>query len=553
MWVGDGPFTRRAVDYAERVIAGDIPSCKQIRQACQRFLDDVDGDNWTYSADHVEHVCQFAEKLPHTKAGWATRKELIRLEDWQVWILASIFGFIGKNGLRKVREAFLLIPRKNGKSTLAAVIALYMAFLDGEAGAEVWIGANSMDQADACFIPVKKMAERTPEFLDAYGIQVAAKSVHSPDGSFVRSMIGKPGDGSNPHCAILDEAHENDSPDQYDTMKTGMGAREQPLLLTITTAGFNLAGPCRQLQLGAEAVLNGSIRNESLFAAIYTVDDGDDWKDYTIWKKANPNYGVSLMEATMRQYFEDAQNTPSKRATLLTKHLNIWQNSATGWLDQLDWMACTGAPPLEELETKPAYMGVDIATQTDIAAVALVVMHEQMPHLYPFLFVPSGALEGSKNASAYAEWIDKGFLIQTDGNALDFAHVKEVVLGLAARFQVRGIAYDQWQGQQLAQELYVDHGLPVQKFIQSISNYNPVMKHFEGLVADHKLRHTNNPCLNWMAANISVRPNRHDMIMPEKPDNQHHLKIDGMVAALMAMALQLADNEVPVELDIMFL
>lgn len=553
MWVGDGTYTRRAVDYAEGIVEGRIQSCLRIRQSCQRFLHDIDGDDWTLSADHVESVCGFAELLQHTKSVWASRKETIKLEDWQIWVLAVIFGMLGPDGLRKHREAFLLIPRKNGKSTLAAVIALYMAFLDGEAGAEVWIGANSMDQADACFVPAKEMVKKADELREAFGITVAAKSVFSDDNSFVRSMIGKPGDGSNPHCAILDEAHENDSSDQYDTMKTGMGARLQPLLLTITTAGFNLAGPCRQRQLDAEAVLAGNVQNDRLFAAIYTVDDDDDWRDYETWKKANPNYGVSVMDSFLRQQWEDALNKPSEKPSLLTKHLNIWQNSATGWLDQLDWMACAGAPPLEELETKTAYIGVDIATQTDIAAVSLVVLHEQMPHIYPFLFVPSGALEGSKNASAYAEWIDKGFLIQTDGNALDFAHVKEVVLDLAARFQVRGIAYDQWQGQQLAQELYVDHGLPVQKFIQSISNYNPVMKHFEGLVADHKLRHTNNPCLNWMAANISVRPNRHDMIMPEKPDNQHHLKIDGMVATLMAMALQLADNEVPVDLDIMFI
>lgn len=553
MWIeGDGPFTRRAVDYAERVAAGDEPACKQIKQACQRFLDDIDGDDWTFSPDRIEHVCAFGEMLPHTKAGWASRRELIRLEDWQVWVLASLFGFVGPDGFRKVREAFLLIPRKNGKSTLAAVIALYLAFMDGEAGAEVWIGANSMDQADACFIPAKKMAEQTPAFLEAYGITVAAKSVFTQDGSFVRSMIGKPGDGSNPHCAILDEAHENDSSDQYDTMKTGMGSREQPLLLTITTAGFNLAGPCRQRQLDAEAVLAGNVKNDALFAAIFTIDEGDDWKDFATWEKANPNLGVSVSAKYLEGQWQDALNKPSEKPSLLTKHLNLWQNSATGWLNQLDWIQCRSDVSLEDLKKKPCWIGMDLSTQLDIAAVVMAVWHEGKPHLFPYLFLPEGGLESSKNAGAYLEWIEAGYLIQTEGNALDFQVVKEQVLALAKDFDVRGLAYDQWQGQQLAQELQ-NEGIPVFKFVQNLANFNPVMKHFEGLVADHKICHSNNPCLNWMAANISVKPNNRDLLFPHKPDGQIHLKIDGMVAALMAIGLQMSEPEPLPDLDIFFI
>lgn len=499
-WIGESDFAARAVQFAEEVVDGQRTFCRQIRQACARFLADVDGDEWTLSGDRAEHVCRFAELLPHTKGAWASKRELLKLEEWQVFVLVAIFAFEGADGLRKVREAFLLIPRKNGKSFIAAVIALYMAFLDGEGGAEVWIGANSMDQAEACFGPCRQMAQRTPELMEAFDIEVLAKRISTSEGSFISAMIAKPGDGSNPHCAILDEAHENDSSEQYDTMKTGMGSREQPLILTITTAGFNLAGPCRQRQLDAEAVLNGTVKNDALFAAIFTVDEDDDWQDFDTWKKANPNLGVSVKESFLRRQYEDALNKPSEKPSLLTKHLNVWQNSSTGWLSQLDWMKCVGERSIDDLAGQPAYIGFDLSTRLDITAVVLVTMDGDSPAIFPFMFVPEGAIEGNKNASAYLEWIEAGHLIKTEGNSVDFALVKETILELADKFSIQGIAYDQWQGEQLAQELFNDHGMNVQKFVGVPKYFSPVMRHFEALVADHKLRHPDNPCLNWMTS-----------------------------------------------------
>ncbi|MCW2365558.1 phage terminase large subunit-like protein [Sphingobium sp. B7D2B] len=549
MWAeGEGPFTTVAVTYAEEIVAGSIPACLQIRQACQRFLNDIDGDVWEFVPANIERVCKFMRLLPHVKGKWARRRETLALEPWQVWILAGIFGFVDpETRLRKVREAFLLIPRKNAKSTLAAGIGLYMGFLDNEEGAEVWIGANSKTQADACFVPARQMVVKTPQLMQAAGIKVQAESVFSPrTGSFLRSMIGKPGDGSNPHCAILDEAHENDSSEQYDTMKTGMGAREQPLLLTITTAGFNLAGPCRQLQIDAEAVLAGTVRNDALFAAIYTIDPDDDWRDFEVWKKANPNYGVSVLPDNLEGYHRDAINLPAKKATLLTKHLNVWQNATNGWLDQQDWLACKSDATLESLRGRPAYIGFDLSTQTDITALALCVTGENdKPHFFPFFFLPEGAIAKSKTADAYRAWVDAGHIQLTDGNATDFAAVKAKLVELLDMFDVRGMAYDSWQGHQMSQEMQSDFpNLPIVKFAQNIGNYNPVMQAFEALVVDHKLAHNDNPCMNWMANNVSIRPNSANHLFPNKPDKQMHLKIDGIVASLMAYAQHL--NQAPV-------
>ena len=547
MWLeGDGPFTRKAVEYAEQVVAGSIVVCLQIRQACQLFLDEIDGEDWEFRPAAVERVCKFIELLPHSKGTWASKRETLRLEPWQVWILAAIFGFVDPaSGYRKVTEALLLIPRKNGKSTFAAGIANYMAFLDGEAGAEVWIGANSKDQADACFQPCRQMVIRAPQFAEAAGIDVNAQSIVQPStGSFIKSMIAKPGDGSNPHCAIMDEAHENDSSDQYDTMKTGMGARTQPLLLTITTAGFNLAGPCRQLQVDAEQVLAGNVRKPNLFAAIFTIDADDDWTDFEVWKKANPNYGVALSTTYVSNQYRDALTKPAEKAKLLTKHLNVWENSTSGWLGQLDWQACKSDRSLESLHGSPAYLAYDVSTQTDISALVLCVMEEGRPHVFPFFFLPEGAVRGSKNAEAYRSWSSAGHILLTPGNATDFLSIKGQIDKLVSQFDIKGVAYDQWQGHKMAQEIQDEYpNISVHKFAQNTGNYNPVMLAFEALVVDHKLRHNDNPCMNWMASNVSIKANSANHLFPNKPDKQYHLKIDGIVAALMAYALVMNEQE----------
>ena len=547
MWLeGDGPFTRKAVEYAEQVVAGSITACLQIRQSCQLFLDDIDGEDWEFSPPAIERVCKFIELLPHSKGTWASKKQTLKLEPWQVWVLAGIFGFVDPaTRLRKVTEALLLIPRKNGKSTFAAGIGLYMGFLDNEAGAEIWVGANSKDQADACFEPCRQMVLRSPLLAEAAGIDVNAKSILQPGtGSFIKSMIAKPGDGSNPHCAILDEAHENDSSEQYDTMKTGMGARTQPLLLTITTAGFNLAGPCRQRQINAEQVLAGSVKNASLFTAIFTIDADDDWTNFEVWKKANPNYGVAIQEKYLRQQYEDALNKPADKASLLTKHLNVWENSTSGWIGQLDWNACKSDRSLDSLIGNPAYLGFDVSTQTDITALLLCVMEGATPHLFPFFFLPEGAIKGSQNADAYRNWSAAGHILLTPGNATDFGLVKEQIGRITQQFEVRSVAYDPWQGHQLAQELQDEYpNVTIQKFAQNTGNYNPVMQAFQALVVDGKLRHNDNPCMNWMASNVSIKANSANHLFPNKPDKQYHLKIDGIVAALMAYALVMNEQE----------
>ncbi|MBB5715857.1 terminase large subunit [Sphingomonas aerophila] len=549
---GKGHFADVALRYAKQVVAGEIAACWQIKASCEQFLEAVEGDRWTFDAAKVERVCLFAQTFPYLEGTLAAKKLRLRLEPWQVWILAALFGVVDQHGHRKHREAFIEIPRKNGKSTFAAVIALYMLVADYEARAQVYIGATALKQADFCFQPCREMGTRSPGFVTHYGVRVTKKKIETRDGSFLEPMIGDPPDGSNPHLAILDEAHENHNfARQRQTMLTGMGARTQPLLITITTAGFNEAGDCRLLQAQCEQVLAGEMTDERRFSAIYTIDKGDDWRDFEVWKKANPNVGVSFTEARLRELYQTAMNVPSEKPGLLTKHLNVWQSSNEAWVNMKDWDGNADAIPFEELaDGSKAWMGVDISRVVDTTAIGLLVEGpepEPVLHFYPFLFLPEMAIERQpKNATAYREWSDSKDLTLTSDNETDFAALEAQLRTLCERFNVQGIAFDQWQAAMMAQRLG-ESGLPVRTYPQNFQNLHTPMSRFEKLIALGRLKHNGNRMMRWMTGNVVARQ-RGEFIKPEKPPRRDEAKIDGFVA--MMMALGLASVEEPTAIEV---
>lgn len=553
MQKGKGHFTDVAARYAEQVVAGEITVCWQIRKSCERFLADVEGDEWTLNVAKVERVCRFAEQFPYLDGELAAKRQNFRLQPWQVWILAALFGLVDADGHRKHNEAFIEIPRKNGKSTFAAIIALYMLVADYEPRAQVYIGATALKQADFCFQPCRDMANRSPGFATHFAARITKKKIETRDGSFLEPMIGNPPDGSNPHLAILDEAHENDNfARQRETMRTGMGARRQPLLLTITTAGFNEAGDCRLLQAQCEQILSGEITDPRRFSAIFTIDPEDDWRDFEVWKKANPNVGVSFSEAKLKQYWQNALNVPSEKPGLLTKHLNVWQSSNNAWVNMKDWDGNADALPFEEVANKgyKANIGVDISRVLDTTAIGLLV---DVPtedgfqhHFYPFFFLPEMAVQRQpKNAAAYQEWAGAGELALTQDDETDFAALEAKLRELCEQFNVQGIAFDQWQAAMMAQRLG-ESGLPVRSYPQNYANMHPPMSRFEKLIALGQLKHDGNRMMRWMTGNVVARPHG-EFIKPVKPARRDEAKIDGFVVLTMALGLAGAVTAAPTE------
>ncbi|HEY3432537.1 MAG TPA: terminase TerL endonuclease subunit [Rhodocyclaceae bacterium] len=545
-------FADRATNYARAVVEGQIVACKWHKLACQRHLNDlarsVLGD-WPYVWNPeltdatgkqyypAERICRFVENLPHIKGDWAGRGQLIELEDWQVFILASIFGWINKVTLkRRFRVADVIVPRKNAKSTLAAGIGLYMLGVDGEFGAEVYSGATSQDQAMEVFRPAALMARATPMYRQKYGVAVNASNLSiTENNSKMEPVIGKPGDGASPSCSIVDEYHEHKTTELYDTMATGMGARSQPLMLVITTSGSNISGPCYMHQKELEKVLEGMIENDQRFGIVFTIDEDDDWTSEDALKKANPNYGISVDADFLKTQQRDAQADPRKQNVFKTKHLNIWVAAASPWLNLFHLQK--GSDPalsLDDFRGESCVIGLDLASKQDIASAVWEFKRniDGHDHYYAISrnFIPEAALEKPENGH-YQAWVHTGHLVATPGNMIALAQIEEEILASAEIVHIAEVAKDPYGGQQMGSNLQ-EQGLEVVDIPQNVRYLSEPMKDIQALVDAGRFHHDGNPCYIWQLSNVECKPDRNENIFPRKLMPQN--KIDAAVATIVA-------------------
>ncbi len=540
----------RSIDeYVSGVVSGQILACEWVKRACERHVSDQHRPGFAYQFDSAlaAKAVGFIELLPHTKDKWAARGEKLHLEPWQCFLVGSIFGWIRKSdGLRRFREAYIEVPRKNGKSHLAAGVGLYCMVADGVHGAEVYSGATTEKQAWEVFRPARIMAKNTPGLCSSFGIEVNASNLlRLRDFARFEPLIGNPGDGASPSCAIVDEFHEHDKPDLYDTMLTGMGARENPLMLVITTAGVNLSGPCFEKRVEVQKMLNGSVDAERLFGVIWTIDDGDDWTQPEIWGKANPNLGVSVSVDYLEAQVAQAIRQPSKQNTVKCKHFNLWTGAKQAWLNMESWRKC-GDSTLrrEDFAADPCYVGLDLATRIDIAArldvFTRIIDGRTHYFAFPQFYLPESALDSAKNADIYRGWATSGYLDLMPGDEVDFSVIQEETLSLYQVMTLRELAYDPWQATQLAQSLR-EQGVEAVEFRHTVGNMSPAMREVEAAIASGRFHHNDNPCLNWMASNVVAKSDAKDNIYPRKelPEN----KIDGMVALLMATGRAMTQDD----------
>jgi phage terminase large subunit-like protein len=539
------PLVKQAEAYARAVISGKIVACKWIKLLCQRHLDDlarVASEDFPYLFDpaRAERVAKFLQLLPHTKGKWAGKRELITLEPWQLFSVCVPFGWLRKkDGNRRYRTLLIFVPRKNGKSIIGGGLGIYMFTADNEFGAEVYSGATTEKQAWEVFRPAKQMIERTPELREHFGVEVnASNMVRLEDGSRFEPVIGKPGDGSSPSCSIVDEYHEHQDSTLFDTMETGMGAREQPVMLVITTAGSSIGGPCHQLVRDSERALEGLIDRPDLWPALYTIDQGDDWTSAEALRKANPNFGVSISEDFLLARQRDAMQSATKQATFRTKHLNEWVGAKNAWLNMLRWKEAPPRKSLAELEGRPCFIGLDLASKIDVAGSLLVFPpHGDDPHwhVHGRYYLPEARVieELDSNTARYREFDALGLLTLTDGEVIEFEVIKEDLREFAGRFDLQAVGYDPWQATQLAQEMELE-GLPMVEIRQTVQNLSEPMKELESLILQRKLAHGDCPVLTWMASNVVAKMDVKDNIYPnkERPEN----KIDGIVALIIALA-----------------
>ncbi|MGC0155509.1 terminase large subunit [Chromobacterium vaccinii] len=540
-----------AKKWARDVVAGRFPAGKWTRLAAQRFLDDLKRSKtkaFPYKLDEgeAERACAFVEQLPHTKGKWAREQQLIELGPWQSFIFVNIFGWVHKKtGLRRFREAYNEIPRKNGKSVLAAGVGLYCFTADGEYGAEVYSGASSEKQAWEVFRPAKMMLERSQDLLDATGAEVYAKSMAIPeDGSRFEPIIGKPGDGSSPSCAVIDEFHEHDSPELYDTMITGMGAREQPLAFIITTSGYNLAGPCYEKRTEAEKALQGLVENDQLFCIMFGADEDDDPYAPATLRKANPNFGVSVLEDYLLAQQRQAAQTPSKQTAFKTKHLNIWCSAKSAWANMTHWNAAADATLREEdFAGVECVVSYDLASKLDFASTVKIFKRSifDKTHYYIFAkhYLPEETLESddNPNRAACVRWRDTGWIEQHDGPENDFAMILQDLEELPTKHQVTEFCQDKFGAAWVAQQL-VHGGATVVDVPMKAMYLTPAMREIEAALKAGRLHHNGDPVLAWMMSNVTARADKNDNLFPDKQSPQN--KIDGAVALIIGMTRAMA-------------
>jgi phage terminase large subunit-like protein len=537
-------------DYARAVVSGKTLAGDWVVKACQRHLDDLERDDFAFKFDKEKAVkaINFIQLLPHTKGRWAAKGELIHLENWQRFIVGCIFGWVRKSDqLRRFREVYLEIPRKNGKSVLAAGIGLYMLVGDNEYGAEVYSGATTEKQAWEVFRPSRLMALKTPALTSHYNIEVNASNLlRLEDYSRFEPLIGTPGDGASPSCAIVDEFHEHDKPDLFDTMQTGMGAREQPLMFVITTAGSNMAGPCFEKRVEAQKVLKKVFDDERMFAVIYGIDEGDDFKDPDMWGKANPNLGVSVSRDYLEAQVGQAVRSPVKQNSVKTKHFNIWVGAKTAFFNMEHWTAGgDDSLDIKDFADCDGIVGLDLAVRVDIACRVSLFWKEidSQRHYFafPHFYLPEEALESAKNGKTYAGWAASGFIELMDGAEISLAQIEEDILQIPNTHSVRELAYDPWQSTQIAQAVR-EEGIEAVEYRNTVQNMSPPMRELEGALAAGRFHHPDNPVLNWMVSNVVAKEDAKQNVFPRKelPEN----KIDGVVAVLFALgrAVVMEDN-----------
>lgn len=544
----DYPHCRSGLVYARKIVNAEMPAGKYTIAACQRQLDDLTkGDEFPFYFDpkSAERPCKFIELLPHTKGIWARRKENIKLQPWTQFAITTIFGWKRKkDDMRRFREAYLSMARKSAKSVIGAGIGNYMLCADYEAGAEVYSGATSEKQAWEVFKPARLMALRTPDLIEAFDVKVNAKSMTiEHDGSKFEPIIGKPGDGASPSCAIIDEYHEHDSPDLYDTMVTGTGARSQPLILIITTAGFDISSPCYRKDEEIRAILDGTFEDNEKFGLIYHIDEEDEWLTDAGIYKANPSVDVSVPFDFFKARQQEGKINTHKQNAIKTKHFNMWVNAKEVYFNVENWKKCANNRLKDDqFIGKTLICGADLASKQDFVSVIRLYKEVSSGYVKYYIksrhYLPNDAIIND-HTRKYHSWVVSGHMIACGDKEIDFNEILMDFKSDIDKYNVKEVAYDPHQAAHFAQVLS-DEGCNMVEFHQRPALMGIPMDEMRAAIDSGRLVHDGNPVMDWMVSNVINSKPRYKMPYPGKQSPEN--KIDGAIACIMAIGRAM-DND----------
>jgi len=508
-----------------------------------------------FDADSAQLALDFfPECLQHVKGGRFAGQPFA-LVLWEQGIIANLFGWKRADGTRRYRECMIFVGRKNGKTSLAAGIALEVLFCDGEPGAEIYSAAAEAKQAAIIFDVGTAMVRKEQALFDRCTIygggptgQSKAIVLKDMSGTWkVLSADAKTKHGFNVHCAIIDELHAIPDRSLVDVLLTGTGTRRQPLVVYTTTSDIERESVCNEKVDYAEKVRDGHVDDPCFLPVLYAATPDDDWKKKSTWRKANPNYGISLEPEYVEREFRRACETPGYENTFKRLHLNLRTEQMNRWLSLDHWTACAHGVTdavacrqrmIEQLQGAECYGGLDLGSTSDLTALCLYFELDESPDiLLPWFWCPrDGAKKKDREyRDLYDSWHRAGFLEYTDGNIADYDRIREDINGITNQFGLIDLAVDRlFQGAQLCTQL-MDDGLNVVAFGQGFLSMAAPTKEFEERVVAHRIMHGANPILRWMASNVCVITDKVGNMKPTKPDRNSPLKVDGIVAAIMAL------------------
>jgi len=570
-------YVALARQYEADVLSGKVLACKWVKLAIRRNVRDLEREGtaefpYYFDREAAARICALGEMLPHVKGPKAFRigedgegRALwnpIVLEPWQCWILTTIFGWKQvKDGRRRFRVALSLIPRKNSKSTIAAIVVLFMLVADGESGAECYSAATTRDQAKAIAEIAWEMAKRSPLFREYYGVRLGSETTKSlfvpANGSKFMPLSADAHtlDSLNVSLAAIDELHAHKTAAVWNVLDTATGARLQPLIFAITTAGIDIGGVCHQKMTYLHKVLDCVFQDEAFFGINYTIDPGDDYRLPEIARKANPNYGVSVDPDDLARKVHAAAHSPAELNDKLTKHFNVWIRTESAWMSATQWQTCANPElTIEALKSYPCWIGVDLAEVRDIAARAAVFkLSADTYAVIGKFYLPKKAIDKSPIASL-SGWVHEGFLTETEGDQADFGLIQRELVELCDQLEnVQEIDFDRALASQMQQDLKAilvpkmgqdEADRFVVTVEQNVQTMDAAMKMTERLVLSRHLQHDGNPTMAWMISNVVVERNYKDEIYPRKAGGKDSPnKIDGPVAFWTALSRAMAGVE----------
>lgn len=527
---------KKYIQYAEDVLSGKIVTGHYIKLAAERFFRLMYDERYEFREDKVEQVCEFISIIHHYTGKHAGKPFV--LEAWQEWIVASMYGFYlrGTNE-RLVQSAYIEMARKQGKSAFASALCLYHLIADGEMNAEVYMAANSKDQAKVSFNMASnfsKMLDPGKEFLDPYRDTIKYERTLS----FLKVLAADSSklDGPNASMYLIDEYHAAKNSGVKDVLQSSQGMRENPMAVIITTAGFDRLGVCYQYREMCTEVVSGLKEDDTLFIAIYCLDKEDDWKDEAVWVKSNPNLGVTVQTKYLKTQVRKAINTPSDEVGIKTKNLNIWCDAEKTWIKDDYILSASANVNLEEYNGLDCFIGVDLSSTSDLTSFSVMIPTTEKMVWKTFYFLPEAALTEKRFKELYGEWARQGALCITPGNVVDYDFILNKIIEIGQILNIVTIGYDSWNATQFVINC-TEKGLPMEPYSQSIGNFNKPTKELERLLLSGVAVIDNNIITRHCFRNVIMARDKNGNTKPSKQYEEK--KIDGVIAMIEALGVYL--------------